>query len=164
LREADEGAFSTRRQSLVEHMEAMGTSGFAAARVAALATRERKEHVDLAELREAWIARAAEMGLGADELRGVLGREPAERDPTALDAAAITADLLTAHQTTFTSPEIVCAVAGAARDGATVGEGLEATEGVAEGPGVVRVGDAPTPGRPERFTARGLLDLEREAL
>jgi conjugative relaxase-like TrwC/TraI family protein len=38
-------AFSTRRQSLVEHMEAMGTSGFAASRVAALATRERKEAV-----------------------------------------------------------------------------------------------------------------------
>ena len=65
-------AFSTRRQSLVEHMEAMGTSGFAASRVAALATRERKEAVDLPDLRESWLARASEMGLGAIELRGLL--------------------------------------------------------------------------------------------
>jgi conjugative relaxase-like TrwC/TraI family protein len=157
-------AFSTRRQSLVERMEAMDTSGFAAARVAALATRERKEHADLPELRETWIARAAEMGLGANELRGLLAREPGEREAATLGAAAITADVFTAHQTTFTTPEIVCAVAGAARDGATVEAVLEAAERVADGPGVVRVADAPAPGRPERFTATGLLDLEREAL
>lgn len=57
-------AFSTRRKSLVEHMEALGTEGFAAARVAALATREAKEQVDLGRLREEWKARAAEHGLG----------------------------------------------------------------------------------------------------
>ncbi|MGH3046988.1 MAG: MobF family relaxase [Gaiellaceae bacterium] len=45
-------AFSTRRRSLVEHMEALGTEGFAAARVAALATREAKEQVELPRLRE----------------------------------------------------------------------------------------------------------------
>ncbi len=61
-------AFSTRRQSLVEHMEALGTEGFAAARVAALATREAKEQVDLPRLREHWQARAAEHGLGRREL------------------------------------------------------------------------------------------------
>jgi len=38
-------AFSTRRQSLVEHMEALGTEGFAASRVAALATREAGKRV-----------------------------------------------------------------------------------------------------------------------
>jgi conjugative relaxase-like TrwC/TraI family protein len=157
-------AFSTRRRSLIEHMEAMGTSGFAAARVAALATRERKERVDLPELRRTWVTRAAEMGLGADELRGHLAREPAERQPAALDAAAISAEALTTHQTTFTTPEIVCAVAGAARDGGTVAEVIERAEQVAAGPDLVRVGDAPAPGRPERFTAQGLLDREREAL
>jgi conjugative relaxase-like TrwC/TraI family protein len=68
-------AFSTRRRSLVDHMEAIGTSGFHAARVVALATRERKERVDLPELRRTGIARASELGLGADELRGLLARE-----------------------------------------------------------------------------------------
>ncbi len=110
-------AFSTRRQSLVEHMEAMGTSGFAASRVAALATRERKERVDLPDLRETWLDRASQMGLGANELRGLLDREPARE----LESPTITADDLTAHQTTITTPEIVRAVAGAARDGASVG-------------------------------------------
>jgi conjugative relaxase-like TrwC/TraI family protein len=57
-------AFSTRRQSLVEHMDALRTEGFAAARVAALATREAKEQVDLPRLREQWQARAAEHGFG----------------------------------------------------------------------------------------------------
>ena len=70
-------AFSTRRQSLVEHMEALGTEGFAAARVAALATREAKEQVDLPRLREDWQARAAEHGLGRRELDALVHERPA---------------------------------------------------------------------------------------
>jgi conjugative relaxase-like TrwC/TraI family protein len=152
-------AFSTRRQSLVEHMEAMGTSGFAASRVAALATRERKETVDLPELRDSWLARAAEMGLGAIELRGLLGREPAERE-----VETIHTDDLTAHQTTVTAPELVRAVAGAARDGMAVEDVLAAADEIARRPELSRVGDEPTPGGPARFTTRSLLDLEREAI
>lgn len=153
-------AFSTRRQSLVEHMETMGTSGFTASRVAALATRERKERVDLPQLRETWLERASQMGLGANELRGLLDREPAREQglPT------IAADDLTAHQATITTPEIVRAVAGAAREGASVGTVLAEVEQISRGPEVTQVGDDPTPGRPARFTTRSLLDLEREAL
>ena len=153
-------AFSTRRQSLVEHMEAMGTSGFAASRVAALATRERKERVDLPQLRETWLERASEMGLGANELRGLLGREPARE----VELPTIGADDLTAHQATITTPEIVRAVAGAARDGASIEAVLADVERIVRGPEVTRVGDDATPGRPARFTTRSLLDLEREAL
>src|ERR671931_627469 len=72
---------STRRAQVVEHMEERGTSGFWAAQVAALDTRDRKEHVDLARLREEWRARAAEHGLGSRELRAVLGRVR-EREPS----------------------------------------------------------------------------------
>ncbi len=159
-------AFSTRRQSLVEHMEAMGTSGFAASRVAALATRERKEAIDLPELRDSWLARAAEMGLGAIELRGLLDREPAARE-----APAIPIDDLTAHQTTVTTPELVRAVAGAARDGMTVDDVLADVEEIARRPELTRVGDDPAPGRPARFTttkpprprARGARDRPRRA-
>jgi conjugative relaxase-like TrwC/TraI family protein len=152
-------AFSTRRQSLVEHMEAMGTSGFAASRVAALATRERKEAVDLPELRDAWLARAGEMGLGAIELRGLLDREPAARE-----VATIHTDDLTAHQTTVTTPELVRAVAGAARNGMTVEDVLAGVGEITRRPELTRVGDDPTPGRPARFTTRSLIDLEREAI
>src|ERR671931_2395990 len=51
--------FSTRRAQVVEHMDEQGTSGFWAAQVAALETRDRKEHVDLARLRDDWRAGAA---------------------------------------------------------------------------------------------------------
>ena len=66
--------FSTRRAQVVEHMDERGTSGFWAAQVAALDTRDRKEHVDLARLREDWRARAAEHGLGRAELDAALDR------------------------------------------------------------------------------------------
>jgi len=153
-------AFSTRRQSLVAHMEAMGTSGFAASRVAALATRERKERVDLRDLRESWLDRASQMGLGADELRGLLAREPGWD----VDLPTIAADDLTAHQATITTPEIVRAVAGATREGASVDSVLAEVARIVRGPAVTQVGDDATPGRPARFTTASLLDLEREAL
>src|SRR5919109_677388 len=68
--------FSTRRAQVVSHMDERGTSGFWAAQVAALDTRDRKEHVDLAALREDWRARAGEHGLGRREFAALLGRAP----------------------------------------------------------------------------------------
>ena len=62
-------------------MEALGTEGFAASRVAALATREAKEQVDLPRLREDWKARAAEHGLGRRELDALVHERPIVRDP-----------------------------------------------------------------------------------
>lgn len=58
-------AFSTRRAQVVEHMAEQGTSGFYAAQVAAVASRERKEELDLPRLRKEWAARAAEQGWDA---------------------------------------------------------------------------------------------------
>ena len=153
-------AFSSRRQSLVEHMLEKGTSGFAASRVAALATRERKERVDLPDLRETWLDRAWEMGLGAKELRGLLDRERARET----ELPAITADDLTEHQTTIATPEIVRAVAGAAREGASMEAVLAGVEQIIRGHEVTLVESDTTPGRPARFTARSLLDLECDAL
>ena len=138
----------------------MGTSGFAASRVAALATRERKERVDLPDLRATWLDRAAEVGLGAKELRGLIDREPAREQalPT------IAAGDLTAYQATITTPELVRAVAGAARDGASVETVLADVERTTSRTEVTTVEDEATPGRPARFTTRSLLDLEREVL
>src|SRR5215213_4004772 len=61
--------FSTRRAQVVERA---GDGGYYAAQLAAHETRERKEHVDLNELREDWRARAAEQGLGDRELHALL--------------------------------------------------------------------------------------------
>src|SRR5207253_1186586 len=66
--------FSTRREQVVQQVEREGGGGFYAAQAAAHKTRDRKEQVDLGELREDWRARAAEHGLGNRELQALLGR------------------------------------------------------------------------------------------
>jgi conjugative relaxase-like TrwC/TraI family protein len=161
-------AFSSRRQSLVEHMEAMGTEGFAAARVAALATREQKEQVDLPRLSADWKARAAEHGLGRRELKQLGGESP-RLDYPAIDRDSLTERLfgpegLTARQTAFAMPELVQAVAGSLREGASVERVLEEAEELARLPGLERLQQDVAPGRPVRFTTRELLALERHAL
>jgi conjugative relaxase-like TrwC/TraI family protein len=160
-------AFSTRRRSLLEHMEAHGTDGFAAARVAALATREAKEQVDLPQLREQWLARAAEHGLGRRQLRKLVHEQPLQ--PTALDPGRLAghllgADGLTANQTTFNQPELVRAVAGSLGAGASVGQVLAAADELSRFPGVELIDPGDAPGRPARFTTRELLEVERDAL
>jgi conjugative relaxase-like TrwC/TraI family protein len=160
-------AFSTRRQSLVEHMEALGTEGFAAARVAALATREAKEQVELPRLREQWQARAAEHGLGRRELRRLVDRNRQRTQEIAAEPLAanlLGREGLTARQTTFRVPELVCAIAGSLREGAAVERVLEAAAELVRFPGVEWLEPSATPGRPARFTTRELLQVEREAL
>ncbi|MGH3030606.1 MAG: MobF family relaxase [Gaiellaceae bacterium] len=159
-------AFSTRRQSLVEHMQARGTKSFAASRVAALATREAKEQVELPRLREQWKARAAELGLGRRELRQVVGqpRAPAQLGRGEVAQRLFARDGLTEKQTTFTMPELVRGVAERFREGASVDEVLEAAAELARFPGVELLEPEHSPGRPARFTTRELLDVEREAL
>jgi len=160
-------AFSTRRQSLLEHMEALGTEGFAASRVAALATREAKEQVDLPRLREEWKARAAEHGLGSRELDALVHEQPIGWDRVELEqlaAGVLGRDGLTEKQTTFTMPELVRAVAGALPAGGSVNEVLELAEELSRFPGVELVEAQEAPGRPARFTTRELLAVEREAV
>src|SRR5439155_16221624 len=66
--------FSTRRVQVVEELARKGGGGFYAAQLAAVETRDRKEQLDLARLRDEWRARAAEHGLGCRELQALLGR------------------------------------------------------------------------------------------
>ena len=160
-------AFSTRRQALVEHMQARGTEGFAAARVAALATRAAKEQVDLPRLRQEWLARAQEHGLGLRELRA-FGREN-RRERTLVDREELANRLLapgglTEKNPTFTMPQLVCAIAGSTRNGAGAEQVLEAAEELSWFPGIERLAAATAPGRPDRFTTRELLEIESQAL
>jgi hypothetical protein len=161
-------AFSSRRRSLVEHMEALGTEGFAAARVAALATREAKEQVDLPTLREQWLARAAEHGLGGRELSR-LTREPLSPLEPVVDREQLAAQLfaprgLTEKRSTFTTPELVCAVATSLRDGAPVERVLAEADALSRFPGVELLESGEVPGRPARFSTSELLQLKQRAL
>ncbi|HEU5243379.1 MAG TPA: MobF family relaxase [Gaiellaceae bacterium] len=160
-------AFSTRRLSLVEHMEAFGTEGFTASRVAALATREAKEQIDLPRLREEWKARAAEHGLGRRELEALRRHRPVARNRVELEqlaAGLLGREGITEKQTAFTTPELVRAVAGALPAGASVDEVLELADELSRFPGIELVEAQEAPGRPARFTTRELLAVEREAI
>jgi conjugative relaxase-like TrwC/TraI family protein len=161
-------AFSTRRRSLVEHMEALGTEGFAAARVAALATREAKEQVDLPQLRERWGARAAEHGLGRRELRLLVHQRPQPDVPRVereeLAARLLAPDGLTGKQSTFTMPELVRGVATSLPGGAPVERVLAEAEALSRLTGVDLLEPDAIPGRPARFTTRELLEIERDTL
>ncbi|HEU5478040.1 MAG TPA: MobF family relaxase [Gaiellaceae bacterium] len=160
-------AFSTRRRLLIEHMEALGTEGFAAARVAALATREAKEQVDLPRLRREWKARAAEHGLERGELDALVADRPLARDPVELDrlaASLLAPDGITGKQTTFTTPELVREVAGALPAGGSVDDVLELAGTLMRFPGLELVEAQEAPGQPARFTTRELLRVEHHAI
>lgn len=160
--------FSTRRASVVERMAERGATGFYAAQVAAVETRMRKEHVDLVALREDWRARAAEHGFGRRELTSLLGRL-AHREPSADELRQIARRLLgpkglTEKRTAFAGPELVMAWAEALSQGATVARVSRLCERFVAIDDVERVGDAPAPGRPARYSTSELMQVERAAL
>jgi conjugative relaxase-like TrwC/TraI family protein len=160
--------FSTRRAQVVEHMSEQETAGFYAAQVAAVETRERKEHVDLARLREEWRARAAEHGLGRAELKALLGRA-LRRELSAQELLAIANRMLSAHglterSTAFSEPELVMAWAEAHAQGASVDRVRRLAARFARIEGVERVGEEATAGRPARYSTAELIAVERSAL
>jgi conjugative relaxase-like TrwC/TraI family protein len=160
-------AFSQRRAQLLDHLERQGGSGFYAATVAALATRERKEPVDLPRLRLEWQARAAEHGLGRRELKRLLHRtiehELNEHDVAAVATRLLGAEGLTEKRSTFTRPEAVMAWAQAHTTGAPADRLLSLAERLLADDQVVPVAPE-TPGRPAVFSTAELLRHERVAL
>ncbi len=161
-------AFSTRRAQVLEHMAEQGTSGFQAAQVAAVATRERKQELDLSRLTEEWRARAAEHDLGREELERLLHRSP-YRAPSPAELVALAERLLgpqglTETRSAFSTPELVMAWAQAHAQGAPVERVRALAARLLELPGVERVGEAPAPGRAAYYSTAELLRIEREAL
>jgi conjugative relaxase-like TrwC/TraI family protein len=160
--------FSTRRAQVVEELARQGKGGFYAAQVAAVETRERKEHVDLIGLREDWRARAAEHGLGKRELQGLLGRvhhqEPSREALLQIAQRMLGPEGLTEKQTAFSDPEAVMAWAQAHRSGAPVERVRRLAARLTRTDGVEAVGEPPSPGRPARYSTAELVDVERAAL
>jgi conjugative relaxase-like TrwC/TraI family protein len=161
-------AFSTRRAQVVEHLAVQGTSGFYVAQVAAVASRERKEEVDLPRLREEWAARAAEHGLGRRELTHLLHRGR-YREPTPAELVAHAERLLgpeglTEKRSTFSEPDLVMAWADAFPQGARAERVRALASRLLELPGVERVSEPPPPGKAARYSTSELLRVERKAL
>jgi conjugative relaxase-like TrwC/TraI family protein len=161
-------AFSTRRAQVVEYMDDRDTSGFWAAQVAAWDTRDRKEHVDLTQLREDWRARAAEHGLGRAELSGLLHRvewrEPSSRELLEVARRLLGPDGLTERSTAFSDPDLVMAWSQAHAHGADAERIRRLAVRFIGMDGVEQVGESPQPGRPSRYSTRELLAVERAAL
>ena len=160
-------AFSRRRAQVVKHLAEQSTSGFYAAKVAAVATRERKEEIDLPRLREEWTARAAEHGLGRHELNRLVGRTPYQPPSPAELLASMEQMLgpegLTEKQTTFSEPELAMAWAEAHAQGAPVERIRELCERLLTIGGVQRLRES-APGRPARYSTEELLQVEQRAL
>ena len=156
--------FSTRRAQVVEELARSGQEGYYAAQVAALETRERKEHLDLTALREDWRARAAEHGLGTRELTGLLGRasveEPSRDELLRIAGRMLGPEGLTEKQTAFSDPEAVMAWAQAHRGGATADRVRRLAARLVRTDGVQPVGEASSPGRPARYSTTELVDIE----
>jgi conjugative relaxase-like TrwC/TraI family protein len=160
--------FSTRRVEVVEELARRGKDGYYAAQLAAVETRERKEHVDLARLREDWRARAAEHGLGTRELQALIGRvnfqEPSRESLLRLVGAMLGPHGLTEKQTAFSEPEAVMAWAQAHHFGAPAERVRRLASRFTRTDGVEAVGEPPSPGRPARYSTTELVEVERGAL
>jgi conjugative relaxase-like TrwC/TraI family protein len=161
-------AFSTRRAQVVEHLSAQGTEGFYAAQVAAVASRERKEEVDLPRLRSEWAALAAEHGFGVRELTALLDharyREPTPAELASLAERLLGPEGLTEKRSAFSEPQLLMAWAEALPQGAPAERIRALAARLLELPGVERVSEAPPPGKPAYYTTSELLRIEREAL
>jgi conjugative relaxase-like TrwC/TraI family protein len=160
--------FSTRRQQVVERMDEHEIAGFYAAKRAAVETRERKEHLDLGQLRDDWRARAAEYGLGNTELSALLHHPShSELSPQELlehGHRMLGPGGLTEKATAFSDPDLVMAWAQAHAQGADADRVRLLAARLAKTEGVEQVGDAPLPGRPARYSTAELIAAERRSL
>ncbi len=159
--------FSKRRAQVRDHLEREGTSGFYAAKVAAIQTRDRKEPIDLPRLRDEWQARAAEHGLGRRQLKRLLGRA-VERELDEREIAAIATRLagpegLTEKRSTFSGPDAVMAWAEAHPQGAPVGHVLSCVKRFLKLDEITSVQRADV-GRPAVFSTGELIRHEQAAL
>jgi hypothetical protein len=157
-------AFSQRRAQVLDYLARRGTSGFYAAKVAAIETRDRKEPIDLPRLRQEWQARAAEHGLGRRQLKRLLGRTVEQ----VVDLREVCARLagpegLTEKRSSFTGADAVMAWAQVHVHGAPAGQVLEEVAGFIRTEEIAPVSRASV-GRPATFSTADLLRQERAAL
>lgn len=179
-------AFSRRRAAIVEHMAARGETSAAAAQAATLATRTAKTgHPSEAQLRAAWQARAAAVGLDARWVAGLVERASWERpDLGGLYRTLVVEEGLTEQTSTFTRRDVLQQLAGRLPAGAPVAYLEEAADAVIArdpdllvalgtargqltGVDVIRRTDGrlvPVDPNERRYTTRGLLLTEQRAI
>jgi hypothetical protein len=160
-------AFSQRRAQVLDYLERRGSSGFYAAKVAAIETRDRKEPIDLPRLRLEWEARAAEHGLGRRQVKRLL-RRTVERELDQHDVGKVATKLvgpegLTEKRSTFSGADAVMAWAQSHTQGAPAERVLSLVGRFIGMEQVAPVWPAAI-GRPAVFSTAELLRHERAAI
>jgi conjugative relaxase-like TrwC/TraI family protein len=158
--------FSQRRQQIDAWLAERGAdpADRTAAERAALSTRgPKRAAVETSSWREAARTRAAEHGLGQEELQAVVGREPPA--PRRIDDRALADEFagptgLTERQSTFRERDALIALSGADRDGSPRAEIEQRVRGFLGRWDVVSL---PDPAEP-RYTTTELLQREEEIL
>jgi conjugative relaxase-like TrwC/TraI family protein len=149
-------AFSRRRAEIVTEMSRVGSHTGAGARMAALTTRKAKpKAVSETELRAEWRARASELRFDLDQVVRV------PRTPRLAVSDTELAETVTTQHATFELRDLVRAVAGAARQGATVDTVLARAQEFLAGEHAVCLGEVA--GHPT-WTTRQMLALEQSVL
>jgi Ti-type conjugative transfer relaxase TraA len=161
--------FSERRAEILEHMAQRGEHSAAAAHVAALETRRRKDRsVPVDRLRADWRARAEEHGFGQEELQAILDRTEEFPHPQpdhvreAVDAATI--EELTRESSAFDRRDVLRAWASSERAGARVVELENAADRWLTSTGVVPLERQKAGPWEARFSTPDMVATERELI
>jgi len=156
-------AFSTRRREILEHLEAHAVTGGRAAQVATYATRRAKTSAGSSgDLRAAWVAQAAELGLDPVALGEPMTMWAQSRafhlaDFEILDELAGPTGV-TERRSTFDRRDVVKAICDRLPAGAPVDHVLDLADEFLASDVVVAIGNAEPP---SRWTTLDLLDCER---
>jgi conjugative relaxase-like TrwC/TraI family protein len=166
--------FSRRRAEILAAMAERGTSGARAAEAAALATRQPKDRVTGAdELVREWRVRAADLGLGEEELRRIAGRARstvADERVWARACQALAAPTgLTARAATFSRDDVIQGLcerlpAGSQVDALALEQAADRFLASREAIALVPVGEARDGGEAFRRRDGRLVPLERQGL
>ena len=161
-------AFSTRRQEILQRLKDTGGTTWRAAQVAAIETRSRKDPVDLDQLRIAWRARAAELGLDDSAFVRLQNRAafraPSEADERDAAMLLLGPAGLTEKDAVFNDANVVQQLVTALPRGADASRIRDLAARLVAQPAVQRVDLNATPGVPTRHTTRQILALEERGL
>jgi ATP-dependent exoDNAse (exonuclease V) alpha subunit len=161
--------FSRRRMEIEEHLHQLGRRSRRAAEIAALHTRRTKSHnVPVDHLRADWQARAAEHGLGRDQIAQVLHRPLAEHLARAalarLAERAAGPDGVTRKVSTFDRRDALRDWASAHRAGAPVTEVEQLADTWLRSDAVIPLRTDDARRTRARYTTASMLDVERQLI
>jgi Ti-type conjugative transfer relaxase TraA len=172
-------AFSKRREQITERLDALGYQSARAADIAALSTRQAKQHADREMLREIWQREADAAGYPREALQSQFVPKVQETfapygTAPAVDVPAIISEL-TRGEAVFTRAQFEAAIAQAAQGQAGAGEipvliaaAIETGLASEDDHGLVQLDGVPEQRDSRRhitrFTTREMLRLEQETI